>query len=71
MAQTADQLLQKTIGGLVIQIHQLQAQVAAAAESLASQDAEIQGLKVRNAELEEKLQWSSARNAELEAKGKE
>ncbi len=54
MAKTADQLLQTTIGGMVIQLHQFQSQVAAAAENLAAKDAEIQSLKIRISELEAK-----------------
>ncbi len=54
MAKTAEQLLQTTIGGMVLQIHQLQSQMEAAKEIVAAKEAEIQSLKVRNAELESK-----------------
>lgn len=50
MAKTAEQVLQGVVGGFVLQIAQLQAQLGATNEALAAAQAEIQVLNVRIAE---------------------
>lgn len=50
MAKTAEQVLQGVVGGMVLQIAQLQAQLGAANEALAAANAEIQMLKVQTEE---------------------
>lgn len=50
MAKTAENILQSVVGGMVLQIAQLQSQLGAANEALAAANAEIQVLQVRLAE---------------------